>query len=210
MNTLENYPGYLSDFWNFDGPEAKNKKIHYVLVVEDSEMDFLLLAQIFKTRKPNVFPVHVESVDEAKVILQKEQDFDLIICDQFLPGTDTGISLWRFCQEKYPQIPFMMTSASNLTSFFETTNSNLAPPFLQKPYTIKEAWNKVEPFVEDDHSNHLSGDPISNESKRVIAAVFSTGIIVILLLLFYGSFLNRPRPVAKPPSLTPTTLEKIN
>ncbi len=190
MNTLENYPGYLSDFWNFNSP-IKQKKTHFILVVEDSEMDYLLLAQIFKTRKPSIIPVHVETVDEAKIILQKDQSFDLIICDQFLPGTDTGLALWRFCQEKYPEIPFMMTSASNLTSFFETMDQNVAPPFLHKPYTPREAWQKVEPFVDDDHANRIIRDPVSDESKRVIAAVFATGLMVILLLLFYGSFLDR-------------------
>jgi DNA-binding NtrC family response regulator len=179
-----NLSNYIYEVWQFPAVLGK-KEAHSVLIVEDSKMDFYLLEQILRSRKPSISLVHVEGVEEAKLVLQNKRNFDLVICDQFLPGNGTGITLWRYCQEKCPEIPFMMTSASNLRSFFETTAKGISPPFLLKPFSAGEAWNKIKPYLYYNHRNDVVPYEIvsSHPAAKIMGAISLAMIIFVSLLL---------------------------
>lgn len=181
MGSTQDYQQYLRESWAYPNL-FQQKKPHSILIVEDSEMDYYVLESVLKARSVSV--VHVECIEEAKLILQGDRKFDLIICDQFLPGNGTGVELWRFCQEKYPNIPFMMTSVSNLEEFFNAAEKGMVPNMLDKPFTPKQAWTKIAPYLYNAEKG--VGPTIKNPSHarrtKIIGAISLAFIIAVSFL----------------------------
>lgn len=69
----------------------------------------------------------------------ENRPYDLIIIDMFLDGSQNGLDLWNLCRKEYPEIPIVLTSSSQLGSFFESEKEPVDMPiFLQKPFSMNE------------------------------------------------------------------------
>ena len=74
--------------------------------------------------------------------------YDLIVADIFLEGKTTGIDFWRTCQELFPDVPVLVTSALSLDRFFSTVGrQSICPPYLQKPFTTRECKQVFESML---------------------------------------------------------------
>lgn len=81
------------------------------------------------------------AIEQLKIIESQGAGipYDLIVADIFLDGKSTGIDFWRTCQELFPQVPVLITSALTLDRFFSTVGTqSICPPYLQKPFTATE------------------------------------------------------------------------
>ena len=112
--------------------EGKN-----ILVVEDDDMNFIYLTQIFKITKGNI--KRAKTGAQAKEIIQNN-NFDLILMDIQLPDTD-GNEITRWIREKNIKVPVVAQTASRSPE--ETKES------------LKAGCNKVliKPFKIHDFSN---------------------------------------------------------
>jgi DNA-binding NtrC family response regulator len=111
-----------------------------VLILEDDPGCEILLRGLVHAVDP---AVEIESYDSAEAAMlrlgqcaaDESGPYSLIIADIFLTGAATGIELLEFCEEHYPDIPFIVTSGLGADRYFEAVGPNrIAPTFLQKPF----------------------------------------------------------------------------
>lgn len=79
------------------------------------------------------------SVEEAKKILEKEENINFIFCDYNMPGGSGG-NLYQYIKKYYPEIPFVLQSAEPLEFLpeFSEHELNLSYRYIQKPYQEKD------------------------------------------------------------------------
>lgn len=129
-----------------------------VLIVED---DALMQAQFTSLIRALDFEVEIRRVstaEEAEDLLSDETNnhFDLIIADQFLEGTKTGLDLWRYCKAHCPEIRFILTSGEQLKNYLnQFAPSQGRPDFLGKPFTVQEASQKFERSLKEVNGNKI-------------------------------------------------------
>lgn len=64
--------------------------------------------------------------------------FDLCLTDIFLEGETTGFDVWLECQEKYPAMPFVVTSYLTFDKYFSVLRgAKQCPLYLPKPLTVR-------------------------------------------------------------------------
>lgn len=78
-----------------------------ILLVEDA-VDHALLVQILLRKAGNFVTTHCQDGDRARELLE-EQEFDLIITDLNLPGSD-GLDLIRHVKANTPHVPVLVTT----------------------------------------------------------------------------------------------------
>ena len=126
---------------------------HRVLLVEDSPESEDLVRRICETVDGNMRLKCVRTAEEAEKILEINPNYDLIIADHFLAGQTTGLDLWKTCQERFKQIPFMMTSSLTPKEFFNITDPIVDPDleyphFLPKPFHKEDCQKMIEWHLE--------------------------------------------------------------
>src|SRR5689334_13830739 len=110
-----------------------------ILLVEDDPISRGLLATAIQKIDPTIDIECTATGEEAHNRLLKKSKFDLIIADNYLLGNITGLDLWNYCSEEYPQVPFLMTSGMKHKTFFKQTKQfKDRPLFLAKPFSQKE------------------------------------------------------------------------
>lgn len=63
--------------------------------------------------------------------------YSLIVTDIFLEGETTGFDVWLECQEKYPDMPFVVTSHLSFDRYFSIIRGAAnCPVYLPKPLTV--------------------------------------------------------------------------
>jgi CheY-like chemotaxis protein len=94
-------------------------KQHSVLVVESEPRIKRILDKWLHEIEAGIEVDQVETTLEAKErIRERELDgYDLVISDEYLPGTDTGTELFRYCATEHPEIPFLMTADKYLNAY---------------------------------------------------------------------------------------------
>jgi CheY-like chemotaxis protein len=109
------HPLFLPNTIPRDGP---NRHLS-VLVVEDDLNMQRLLEGILKTVDKKMSVDRVTTAEEAKDLLDHSDfdHYDLVIADQFLSGTDTGLDLWNHCRKHHPFVEFMLTSGSEIDKY---------------------------------------------------------------------------------------------
>jgi DNA-binding NtrC family response regulator len=110
--------------------KLKNKKI---LLVDDDEWIRDSLTLYFDTEGCQI--VAVETAEEGMELL-KQQDYDIILLDYKLPGTD-GLTFSRKIQEIRPDaIKILITAYKNKKVVSEAMNAGIQD-LIDKPFTIK-------------------------------------------------------------------------
>jgi len=73
----------------------------------------------------------VEGAREALAVLDAGEPIDLVFTDVMLPGDVDGLALARAVQEKFPNIPVLLTSG-----YAKALAGRHGLPILRKPYQI--------------------------------------------------------------------------
>lgn len=101
----------------------------HVLVVEDDSTSQILIGKMILKVDRQAEVHFARSVDTA-VELMKLQKFELVISDQRLIGSQTGLELYRICQSESSGTPFILISGSKV---LDLGKGNEDPVFFQKP-----------------------------------------------------------------------------
>lgn len=81
-----------------------------LLIIEDHAMVREGLLQIMRKLGPNVATYEAQDAESAMLLLETEQEFDLVLLDIMLPGTN-GLSLLGILRKRFPAVPVVVLSA---------------------------------------------------------------------------------------------------
>jgi DNA-binding NarL/FixJ family response regulator len=81
-----------------------------LLVVDDHAMVREGLLQVLRKLGTNVVQYEAQDAESALLLLETEKDFDLVLLDIMLPGTN-GLSLLGILRKRFPAIPVVVLSA---------------------------------------------------------------------------------------------------
>jgi len=75
------------------------------------------------------------SAGDALIRLHTNRNYDLIILDNGLEGTISGLFLWKECKKQFPHVPSIMVSGLPVQDFLSASKEyNDYPTFLPKPF----------------------------------------------------------------------------
>lgn len=126
-----------------------------ILVVEDDPEWQLLIGSAIRKYDESAQVKYAYSARGAKYLLNQNPGYDLVISDHYLEGDETGLELWRECQQKYHDVPFMMMSGLTEHEFLKLIKKeNNYPLYLSKQQTFQFdqlqnmlTWHLGEPMV---------------------------------------------------------------
>jgi DNA-binding NarL/FixJ family response regulator len=81
-----------------------------LLVIDDHAMVREGLLQILRKLGPNVAQYGAQDAESALLLLETEKEFDLVLLDIMLPGTN-GLSLLGILRKRFPAVPVVVLSA---------------------------------------------------------------------------------------------------
>ncbi len=81
-----------------------------LLVIDDHAMVREGLLQILRKLGPDVVQHEAHDAESALLLLETEREFDLVLLDIMLPGTN-GLSLLGILRKRFPAVPVMVLSA---------------------------------------------------------------------------------------------------
>lgn len=117
--------------------DSSNEATRRILVVDDEQMILDISRSILKKKG---YQVDTASDGEKARSLIEDNSYDLVIADLWMPGTLSGMDLFRWTQESKPdmqdKIVFMTgdSDTDEVRSFLKETNR----PCLPKPFGIPE------------------------------------------------------------------------
>lgn len=88
-----------------------------ILIVDDNST-FLMLFQLYAENNAQFEFVYGKSGEEALNILEKEENFALLVSDVRMPLM-SGIELSQIVKKKYPKIPIILITGWELSYFSE-------------------------------------------------------------------------------------------
>lgn len=81
-----------------------------LLIIEDHAMVREGLLQILRKLGPSVAPYEAQDAESAMLLMETEKEFDLVLLDIMLPGTN-GLSLLGILRKRFPAVPVVVLSA---------------------------------------------------------------------------------------------------
>lgn len=81
-----------------------------LLVIDDHAMVREGLLQILRKLGPNVVQYEAHDAESALLLMETEREFDLVLLDIMLPGTN-GLSLLGILRKRFPAVPVVVLSA---------------------------------------------------------------------------------------------------
>jgi len=158
-----------------------------VLLVEDDLVMQTRFTRLIKSVSPDANVDRVATAEEAKDLLRRatSEEYDLVISDQFLEGTETGLDLWNYCKNKNSFAPFILTSGGEIEKYFNQFNEKVQlPTFLPKPFSNARAKAQIQDSLD---AGLLRVDmTIKSEPWRVHHTI-ATAIVIYMVSLFYYS-----------------------
>ncbi len=124
-----------------------------LLVVEDDVALSFLVERLALNINPEIKVDWVTSAEQAVPLLKAKNGqckYDLIFADIFLDGERSGLDLWSFCQEEFPWVPVVVTSAMPMDRFFSTIGPNsVSPTYLPKPFLPRECFQVLKGMLNE-------------------------------------------------------------
>lgn len=114
-----------------------------LLVVEDDDMNFLYLSQIFKMSHGEI--VRAKFGKQAVELAQKNQ-FDIILMDIQLPDI-TGNDVTRLIRKFNPTIPIIAQTASKAPEETDFSLESGCTDILVKPFTINDFSRMMRKYI---------------------------------------------------------------
>lgn len=129
-----------------------SKRKRHVLVVEDDLELSAVIDRVIQSIDPSITVDWVTSAEQAVALIkdrleshQGDRPYDLILTDIFLDGNQSGLDLWKICQQQLPRTPMIVTSAVSADRFFTMLGQDaISPSFLPKPFLITECQQMFE------------------------------------------------------------------
>ena len=118
----------------------ENKK---VLVVEDDEMNFIYLNQIFKLTRATI--VRAKTGYEAIQLCLHYLNFDLVLMDIQLPDID-GKEVTRTLRDKKFNMPIIAQTAAKSEHELEQVLESGCTDIIVKPFKMEELIQKIEHY----------------------------------------------------------------
>ena len=135
---------------NSGEPAADGPAQGTVLVVEDSrdvaEVTSSLLEQL------GYRVVRAENAAEALRHLQQGIGVDLLFSDIVMPGTINGLGLAQICQERFPDIPVLLTSGFSDAAQAADGRFDI----LRKPFELSALEHAIEHAMNDGHGRRTA------------------------------------------------------
>lgn len=124
------------------------RPVQRILVVEDDVALSFLVERLALNINPEIRVDWVTSAEQAVPLLKSKTGnckYDLIFADIFLDGERSGLDLWRYCQESFPSVPIVVTSAMPMEKFFAAIGRNsISPAYLPKPFLPRECFQVLK------------------------------------------------------------------
>lgn len=143
--------------------EFADKQSRKILVVEDDLELTTILNRVLKAIDPTFEVDWVTSAEQAMALIEDRNSkaanrghpYDLVLVDIFLEGSTTGLDLWTLCEQFYPKMPIVVTSALPVDKFFATLGpQTILPPFLPKPFLPGECKQLLEGILNYGKEHH--------------------------------------------------------
>ncbi len=119
----------------------QNKKI---LIVEDDEMNYIYLSQIFKIAKIPI--IRAKTGYEAIDLVKHDSRIDLILMDIQLPDI-SGIEVTEKIREFNADLPIIAQTAAKSESEKESMIDAGCTDVLVKPFKMEELLSKIKEYL---------------------------------------------------------------
>lgn len=109
-----------------------------VLLVENDPAWHLIISRALRALDPGAHLHVARTVGQAAEILASGEHFDLVICDIFLNGKETGLDLYKFLRAKRKSLPVMMISSLTVEEFnAQFSGASDKPAFFSKSLEVE-------------------------------------------------------------------------
>ena len=125
----------------FNAYQVMSPSISRVLIVEDDPVWRIIIERSLRLIDPDSRISASASANQALALLTEDNDFDLIIADQILNGSQTGLDLWDTLRRQGSDIPYVLLSGTARGDLYEQLKSYPAeaiPRYLEKPASPTE------------------------------------------------------------------------
>jgi two-component system cell cycle response regulator DivK len=122
-----------------------NLENHTILVVEDDDMSFLYLSQIFKLTKSNV--IRARNGNEAIQLSRNNHSIDLVLMDIQLPDID-GNTITREIRKFNHQLPIIAQTAGKTQYEIDIALEAGCNEVLVKPFTMADLMLLLERYLQ--------------------------------------------------------------
>ncbi|MBN2349846.1 MAG: response regulator [Bacteroidales bacterium] len=116
-----------------------------ILVVEDDEMSFIYLSQIFRITKGNIN--RAKNGRDAVELACSLNDLDLILMDLQLPDI-TGLEATRKIRKHHPDIPIIAQTAARTPEEHEEAKKAGCTDLIEKPFKMEELLEIIHKYLE--------------------------------------------------------------
>jgi len=115
-----------------------------ILIVEDDEMNFIYLSQIFKIAQISI--VRAKTGYEAIDIVKHDTEIDLILMDIQLPDI-SGIEVTEEIRRFNPYLPIIAQTATKSDNEKDSIISAGCTDVLVKPFKMEELLSKIREYL---------------------------------------------------------------
>lgn len=158
-----------------------------ILIVDDHPLFREALKQAISSGVANASVSQTGSLDAARALLDKDDNYDLILLDLRMPGVQ-GLSGLIYMRAQYPSIPVVIITAADDQGLVQKALNLNASGFIPKTSgieTIIEAVNAVlqgEIWVPGGYDQISAGDKELDDIARRIATLTAQQIRVLMML----------------------------
>jgi DNA-binding NtrC family response regulator len=117
-----------------------------VLLVEDEALILFPLADFMRDLGYTV--MEAASADEARSVLARNRNIDLVFSDISMPGATNGFALANWIYRERPDVKVLLTSgAANLRQLAAEQHHEASTPILRKPYDYDVLRRRIEDLL---------------------------------------------------------------
>ena len=158
-----------------------------ILIVDDHPLFREALKQAISGGVSNASVAQAGSLDAARALLDKDDDFDLVLLDLRMPGVQ-GLSGLIYLRAQYPNIPAVLVTAAEDQGLVQKALSLGASGFIPKSSgtdTIVKAVTAVlkgDVWAPEGHANAGPADQETDAIAKRIATLTAQQIRVLMML----------------------------
>lgn len=117
-----------------------------VLLVEDSDLETLIIENIFQTEFPNVKFISASTAEDGIAVLQSVP-IDLVLLDLILHDGRNGLELVKYALAQQPGPAIIVMTADSSQKTEDLVNSHGVDTFMTKPFTYDVLVSVVKAFL---------------------------------------------------------------
>ena len=158
-----------------------------ILIVDDHPLFREALKQAVSGGVQNATVTLAASLDAATTILDKDDNFDLVMLDLRMPGVQ-GLSGLIYLRAQYPNIPVVIITAADDQGLVQKALNLNASGFIPKTSGIETIVNAVNAVLKGDiwvpegHGTSSPADKEADEITKRVATLTAQQIRVLMML----------------------------